>query len=59
EEEMVMAAEYYLVQSLGLVTHKEMIKYAKNMYGSCCPVSVLIFDLLSHEKRFQPHITSI
>lgn len=51
EEEFVMAAEYYLCLKAGRATKEELLKKAKTRYGGVCPVSVILFDLLSREKE--------
>ena len=49
EEEFVMAAEYYLTLRMNWSTREQLSEHAKQQYGGCCPVSVLIFALLSKE----------
>ncbi len=54
EEEFVLAAEYYLCLLSGRYSREELIVRAKQRYGGCCPVSVMLFDLLSQEIE-PPH----
>ena len=51
EEEFVNAAEYYLCLRAGRATKEELLKKAKKRYDGVCPVSVILFDLLSREKE--------
>jgi hypothetical protein len=49
EEELVMAAEYYLLYRTGRFTGQDLLEIAKKRYGGACPTSVLLFDLLRKE----------
>lgn len=51
EEEFVNAAEYYLCLRAGRATKEDLLKEAKKRYDGVCPVSVILFDLLSREKE--------
>lgn len=44
-----MAAEYYLCLISGDYEKSYLLDWAKERYNGCCPVSVIIFDLLSKE----------
>ncbi|GFP76286.1 hypothetical protein [Clostridium fungisolvens] len=50
EEQFVVAAEYYLAVINGLSTYDEIIETAKQRYGGCMPLSLIIFKLLIQEK---------
>jgi hypothetical protein len=49
EEEMVVAAEYYLRMKHNNENKIELLKEARNRYNGCMPTSVFLFDLLSKE----------
>ncbi|MBO5213107.1 MAG: hypothetical protein J6B60_06155 [Clostridia bacterium] len=51
EEELVLAAEYYLSYLAGIFSKDELIKRAEQRYGGCCSTSVVIFKLLVEEKE--------
>ncbi|MDD2268368.1 MAG: hypothetical protein PHY15_02320 [Eubacteriales bacterium] len=51
EEEMVMAAEYYLCLLAGSYTKEKLLQYAKTRYNGYCPTSVILFHLLSEEAE--------
>ena len=51
EEEMVMAAEYYLCLLSGNYAKEELLQYAKTRYNGYCPTSVILFYLLSEEAE--------
>lgn len=46
EEEFVMAAEYFLCFQTGLYIKSDLMHFAKVIYNGCCPVAMMIFDLL-------------
>ncbi len=50
EEEMVMAAEYYLAYKAGKPL-EILMPEAKNKYGGCCSISVVIFCEMVKEKN--------
>ncbi|MBK1813221.1 hypothetical protein JHL18_21600 [Clostridium sp. YIM B02505] len=50
EEQFVVAAEYYLAVVNGLATYEDIIETAKQRYGGCMPLSLIIFNLLIQEK---------
>ncbi|MBQ7935267.1 MAG: hypothetical protein IJ333_02835 [Clostridia bacterium] len=51
EEEFVLAAEYYLCLQSGHYSKSALLQKAKERYGGACPVSVILFDMLSKEKQ--------
>jgi hypothetical protein len=51
EEQFVVAAEYYLAVLNGLATYDGIVETAKQRYGGCMPLSLIIFDLLMKEKK--------
>ncbi len=50
EEELVKAAEYYLCYLSCNYNKNHLFDIAKSDYDGCCPVSVMIFDLLMKEN---------
>jgi hypothetical protein len=50
EEQFVVAAEYYLAVVNGLATYEDIIETAKQRYGGCMPLSLIIFNLLIQER---------
>lgn len=50
EEELVKVAEYYLCYLSGNYNKNHLYAKAKSEYDGCCPVSVIIFDLLTKEN---------
>lgn len=51
EEEFVMAAEYYLCLRAGIASFEQCMDMAKKRHDGACPVSVLLFKLLSEEAE--------
>lgn len=51
EEEMVIAAEYYLCLLSGRYPKEKLINHAKARYNGFCPTSVIIFNMLSKEAE--------
>ncbi len=49
EEEFTTAAEYYLCLLSGKYEKSSLLAQAKKKYGGCCPIAVIIFDMLSKE----------
>ncbi|GFZ30009.1 hypothetical protein CSC2_05350 [Clostridium zeae] len=50
EEQFVVAVEYYLSVINRLSTYEDIIEIAKQRYGGCMPISLIIFNLLVQEK---------
>ncbi len=51
EEELVMAAEYFLCYLSGKYTKEQLLLRGKKQYGGNCPTSVAIFELLCEENE--------
>lgn len=49
EEELVLAAEYYLAYAMGK-PKAELLSEAIGTYGECCPAALLVFDALTREN---------
>lgn len=50
EEELVMAAEYYLCYLSGAYSREQLLQKAGSEYGGNCPTSVSVLELLMREK---------
>ncbi|MDD4475235.1 MAG: hypothetical protein PHV95_05485 [Eubacteriales bacterium] len=51
EEEFVMAAEYYIVWKLGIVSKEKIITDKYSRYAGSVPLSLFVFDLMTLEGK--------